>query len=329
MAVDVWAEILLAQDRARFLAAEASRDDGDGSEVTTLLQQAVTRLEPHDVLQKEGYRQWPTDLELILTKLNHHAEGPRSGQDRLLLGMIQGLSPRLRRVALPLSLVEQYALCANRILKRVESGQPWTDGTSNDVWRKDLALLAVRLLPCVSHVVAVGGLPRRTLIRPDNLISGASLRALMSLGGRRDPLLENHVHPGMLEHFDERGREACFALIAELLAWRPSLRGLLGTSWYYDPSLGSVSPRLRYLHDVPARHGAVFLRAGHDEIATANASAKSPGRAALIQQGRYRPRNYTLVWASALICHGNWMSGKVRRMCHQVVDRPDSARLGS
>ncbi|HUG78288.1 MAG TPA: hypothetical protein VML57_12480 [Burkholderiales bacterium] len=113
------------------------------------------------------------------------------------------------------------------------------------------------------------------------------------------PFLENHVHLAMLENFDPPGRERCYRLVARLLQAWPESKGLIGASWYYDPALGRISPKLAYLHDVPAGHGAIFLRAGSAPADVAGAVARSDTRRRLHRSGEYRPVSYLMVWARA------------------------------
>jgi hypothetical protein len=122
------------------------------------------------------------------------------------------------------------------------------------------------------------------------------MRVLWALRGRTAPMLENHVHPDMLDRFDAQGRDACYGLVAQLLRQRPQLLGLLGTSWYYDPAVGRVSPHLAYLRDEPAGHGAIFLDAPTSEDSTRGALVRSRHRRAMHEAGRYTPRNETMIW---------------------------------
>jgi hypothetical protein len=214
-----------------------------------------------------------------------------------MLTMIERLPARMRRVPLPPAFASEYARCAARIVARICEERGWTEGSEDDRFRKDLALLTLRLVPCVSHVVCRSGLPRRTLLRVPNLVRGRSARVLLALRGRTSPMLENHVHPDMLDRFDAQGRAACYGLVAQLLRQRPQMLGLLGTSWYYDAAVGRISPHLAYLRDEPAGHGAIFLDAPTSTDSARGALARSRHRRALHEAGRYTPRNETMVWS--------------------------------
>jgi hypothetical protein len=248
----------------------------------------------------EGYRQWPQPVEDMLRQW-----APPSTSDlvlqlrlnQLLLALVETLPDRLLQSGLPGRFAEEYRHCALRITQRIAQARRWNDGVEDDIFRKDLALLCLRMVPCVSHVVCRNsGIPRSTLLLPRNLASGASLRVLLALRGRLRPLIANHVHPEMTDRFDPAGREACYRLVCALLEHWPDSEGLVGASWYYDRAVGDISPKLAYLRDVPARHGALFLDAGATDEATANAVSRSERRRARVEDGTYRPRTVMMVW---------------------------------
>ena len=105
------------------------------------------------------------------------------------------------------------------------------------------------------------------------------------------------MHKAMLDEFNPEGRVRCLRLVARLLLAWPEARGMMGTSWYYDPALAKHSPRLAYLHDQAKSQGACFIDMGPHPDATASALSRSPTRRMLHEQGIYRPRNYMMVWA--------------------------------
>lgn len=243
----------------------------------------------------DGYRQWPQTVEQRLQRWA--AADPPARLGELLLALVASLPGRFEQSGLPPPFSAEYRRCTARITERIAARTPWQQGVDDDIFRKDLALLCLRLLPCVSHVVCRhSGVPRRTLLLPRNLLSGTSARLLVGLRGRLWPLLENHVHPEMLDRFDAAGREQCYRLVGALLAHWPDAVGLGGTSWYYDRAVGKISPKLDYLYRVPAAHGALFLDAGSSAEAAQGAGARSAHRRSLIERGLYRPRNVMMVW---------------------------------
>ncbi|MBP8270350.1 MAG: hypothetical protein KAX42_00610 [Sphaerotilus sp.] len=248
----------------------------------------------------EGYRQWPRCVEELLARWAPPGESEQTVQLRLnllLLALIETLPDRLQHSELPAPFAEEYRRSGTRILQRIAQGRRWVHGLEDDIFRKDLALLCLRMLPCVSHLVCrYSGVPRSTLLLPRNLASGASARVVFALRGRLRPLIANHVHPEMTDRFDPAGREACYRLVCLLLMHWPDSAGLVGASWYYDGAVGDISPHLAYLRKVPAEHGALFLDAGASSEARANAIFGSKRRRARVEDGSYQPRTVMMVW---------------------------------
>jgi hypothetical protein len=76
----------------------------------------------------------------------------------------------------------------------------------------------------------------------------------------------------------------------------PQLLGMFGASWFYDPVLDDISPRLAYLRKIPQDGGAhvLYVSTGGDHID--NATSTSPSRRKLYEEGKYMPKSYMLAW---------------------------------
>jgi hypothetical protein len=108
--------------------------------------------------------------------------------------------------------------------------------------------------------------------------------------------LEIHTDSRNLGDFNPAGWDDCYRRVADILLLNPDLAGLWGASWFYDPQLAAISPRLAYLQEAPLARGAVTIRLGEGAIHTQRAGQTSSTRAALIASGRYRPVCYALFW---------------------------------
>ena len=138
---------------------------------------------------------------------------------------------------------------------------------------------------------------------------------MLRLGGR-GPLFRMHLDSRHLEEFNLLGRNQCFARIAELLEAMPGVRGLVGTSWFYDPQLERISPHLHYLRKVPMDGGAFLRIDGPGEIHTQRATARSETRRRLYEEGKYSPVCATVVWPRKdLLAWSRTMLSNENRQC--------------
>lgn len=301
-------ELLRMASRAASLRENVTQAECGTSDGTAGLRSLCAALVSSASVPLEGYREWPRPVDELLRRWacadpSDLAVHSRLGQ--LLLALAKSLPDRFEQAGLPAEFADEYSRSAARIMDRIAMQRLWQDGVDDDIFRKDLALLCLRLVPCVSHVVCrYSGVPRRTLLLPRNLASGASVRVVFALRGRLWPLMANHVHPEMTDRFDAAGREVSYRLICALLRHWPDSAGLVGASWYYDRAVGAISPHLAYLRDGPEERGALFLDAGSTAEAKANAIARSQQRRARVEAGTYKPRTVMMVWPrQALLTH--------------------------
>lgn len=114
------------------------------------------------------------------------------------------------------------------------------------------------------------------------------------------PWYQIHTHTSVIADFNEEGWEQCYRVIAGMLALNPIVKGMFGISWFYDPGLEEISPRLRYLRQTPLSGGArLFYRGGDETENVRNATSKSETRRKLYEAGKYKPVAYAMVWRRA------------------------------
>lgn len=126
------------------------------------------------------------------------------------------------------------------------------------------------------------------------------------------PWLEVHTESRELGDFNEAGWDRAWATAAEILKRRPEMAGMLGSSWFYDPPLETISPRLAYLRTNPLSHGAFMVHQGPGEIHTQRAATSSPTRAAMIESGEYTARSWLVAWPRAALIR--WADARKREM---------------
>ena len=204
------------------------------------------------------------------------------------------LRRRFARSGLPAEFLERYRACFARMYDEI-ADEAFVADPASDVCVKDLALATLTLVPCaaVMHLPGVG-IGRKMLIGA----GPAAWRTVLRVGAR-GPFLEQHVHtPTLASTFNAAGFEESYALAARLLRADKRLRGIFGTSWFYDPAAIALSPRLGFLRE-PERKGGHFFRVGPDAESRALALATSPTRREAVAAGRYQPCRYGLIWPRA------------------------------
>jgi hypothetical protein len=105
----------------------------------------------------------------------------------------------------------------------------------------------------------------------------------------------NHLDLRAMKQFTPDGWIASFARIAELLELNPTVRGVAGVAWFYDPAVARISPHLAYLQ-TPATQGGFLIKMPTPPHDVQNALVRSTVRKKLYAEGKYSPTCYLLAW---------------------------------
>jgi hypothetical protein len=84
--------------------------------------------------------------------------------------------------------------------------------------------------------------------------------------------------------------------IAELMKLNTRIKGFYRRSWFLDPKLEDISPRLGYLIKVPLQNGAKLFAAGSTKEDLKYALAVSRTRRRLYEEGKYLPTGHAYIW---------------------------------
>jgi hypothetical protein len=166
----------------------------------------------------------------------------------------------------------------------------------NDLFHKDLGLATMRLYAAGAQLVDFRtGIGRVTLVKGGLGEVPRRLALFLKIGGFK-PFFQIHTHLAYLDEFNEEGWNECYRCCAELYALHPRVLGMYGGSWFYDPVLSTISPRLNYLRATPQEAGAFCLFDSVSEQTIDDATATSPTRKSMYQEGTYQPKSYSLIW---------------------------------
>lgn len=187
--------------------------------------------------------------------------------------------------------LKQYS----RILGSVNQDLEWLN-LESDFFHKEYGLVSLRLYAASAQVIdARCGLPRSTFLKSG--LSGVlrGMQVMLETKGF-SPMFQIHTHSLFLDEFDEDGWNECYRCCADLYEIHPDAKGMFGGSWFYDPAVLQISPRLAYLQSVPLQGGAQSFLVASEGEHVHNAIATSPTRRKLYEEGRYKPKSYMLIW---------------------------------
>lgn len=165
----------------------------------------------------------------------------------------------------------------------------------DDRFFKDLALARGDLFPAGERVVEPCSVLQRALLYRSG--PGQALRfarATLRAKGTR-PVFRLHVHLSEAPRLSKATWRQTCEYIVEMLKINPGVKGVVGASWFYDPELPGVSPRLAFINDQLRAGGARWFFS-HVEGGDSGAFARSESRKAAFETGRYIPRCYAVFW---------------------------------
>ncbi|HBG07889.1 MAG: hypothetical protein A2075_18960 [Geobacteraceae bacterium GWC2_58_44] len=229
----------------------------------------------------------------------------------LLLHLIIANGGGFERSSFPEPIKIEFSESFNRIVSGLEAKPPELYSWGEDLFCKDLAICCFRMFParCLKVEMRVG-IPRSFLMR----IKAAELvrfSALMMRLGGFSPYFENHLDLRGKDGLSPEVRHHAMKLIGQMVKLSPGIKGVIGASWYYDPQIQAISPRLSYLRQQLQDAGGEFFFAGRSDRVTRLAISASATRRRLHEEGSYQPTNYMVVWPREKVLE--WLDRGVSR----------------
>lgn len=177
------------------------------------------------------------------------------------------------------------------LLKFLSDMVPEDYSFPNDYFIKDFRFVHALTVPCGAQIVDLKqNIGPKTALKSAQYGVGSALRAYRSCWFRV------HTEGRYLDEFNDSGWQECYRELAKLLELHPNIRGMVATSWFYDPQLAEISPRLFYLQELPLQNGAKSIRHKTSDFDIQSATATSRTRRDLYESKKYMPVSYTLLW---------------------------------
>ncbi|MGZ5884768.1 MAG: hypothetical protein ACXWJE_10430 [Burkholderiaceae bacterium] len=245
----------------------------------------------------DDYKIFPQAARLIVPT-GLLADGADASRLFLKAAIMQGLIDMLestRFAELPPRVRAQQIRQLQRIASDADDTAEWLK-IDHDLFHKEFGIATLRLYVVGAQLADFRcGIPRSTLLKGGVQNLPKNVAKILRLGGFRK-YFQLHTHKFMLDAFNEEGWNECYFCCAELYRLHPEVLGMYGSSWFYDPALDEISPRLAYLRAVPLAGGAELFFVEEGGSASNNSLATSPTRRKLYEEGKYMPKSYMLAW---------------------------------
>ncbi len=245
------------------------------------------------------FRQPVQKIESIfLKKAAHLYQDEQNNLKRALVAKLALHLPKIiDKMNLPSSILELYPDAFTRLADFLKRPSIDAYDVTSDYFRKDIRFVLGLSIPCGALVVDMTSrVALRSLILSVFRSNKANVIIRYAIAGGNGYWLRGHVDSRYLTEFNEIGNDNFYLYVAELMERKKEIRGYVGTSWYFDPQLLKISPRLAYLQERPRTGGAFFLRHGSEQSDIAMAIKTSETRRRLYEQGKYIPICYSMLW---------------------------------
>jgi len=225
----------------------------------------------------------------------HGPEGFSLFQKVTMLTLMQDFQARSHIRNYTPATLDCYARSFNRILDQIEDQKFTAYDRINDLLIKDLALCRQKMFSVGAQLAEDhSGLPRNLLLKGGAAQAIRFLKTTLFTRHGFSNYYQIHTHLLDLADFTPDGWDAAMKWLAEMLLVNPDVKGVFGASWFFDPALKEVSPRLKYLSNALLDRGAVRFYSHED--ADSGALATSATRKRLYESGQYSPRIYFIIW---------------------------------
>jgi len=217
---------------------------------------------------------------------------------RLVLAfLIRKADQQLENTDLPTDIEQMYLNWFNRVLSDLEIQSDNYYSYNEDLFLKDLAVCSLRMKPVGgAWTIDIESVSKRALTAngPRKYVNNVAFHLLKQKGLK--PYYVIHTFDRYIMRFTAEEMEKAYIRIAGLMRLDPKIKGIYRGSWFLDPEIDRVSPRLAYLRRIPFENGARLFRIKTRELDTQRAIFNSPERKKLYRNREYKPARWAYVW---------------------------------
>jgi len=237
---------------------------------------------------------------IFLQKIVRQSQEDRIILKRALVAKLALELPALvEKMNLPTSTRTLYPDALKRLADFLKAADDESYGSDGDFFCKDVRFVLGLSIPAGSRLIDI----KSRINLPSVILSAYRSRKIDGViryfgAGGTGIWLRGHVDSRYvyMAEFNEQEAVKFYLRVAELMELQKDIKGYVGTTWYLDPQLLEISPRLAYLQELPRAGGAFFLRHGTEQSDIDMAIKTSETRRRLYQEGKYIPVCYSVLW---------------------------------
>lgn len=219
----------------------------------------------------------------------------------LLLELAAKAMDRLDSLNLPEEIRGLYLMNFERIVSEIgKNGNPagfymYPD----DKFFKELGICSLRMIPAGVQKISLSPLPVRFLFKEikSQFIEALKFVVFDLKGLSLFYCMHTDSHdPHLMSEFNAEGWRLFLLRCADILKLKPEIKGIFGTSWFIDPQLEKISPKICYVRHILYRSGGKIFYVAPAVDSIQDALYKSPTRKQLYDRGKYIPQEYIGIW---------------------------------
>jgi len=246
-----------------------------------------------------SYKCMISSLEKLQTELitSYSKNAARQYHRMSLAHLIKESEPFFKKSNFPESIVPLYEKWFQRILHDLNTQPDEYYHRERDLFLKDLAVCAFRMIPVGgAWCMEIGSASKRALISNGILSYPGNIAFHIIKQKGLKPYYVIHTFDRYIMRFTPEEMEKAYLRIAEMLKQNPKIKGIYRSSWFLDPEIDRISPKLSFLRQIPAENGARFFKTYTRDLDIQHATSNSPERKQLYDEGKYTPTCWGYVW---------------------------------
>ncbi|WGM46960.1 hypothetical protein KOAAANKH_01834 [Brevundimonas sp. NIBR10] len=261
---------------------------------------------------------WNFDLPSHAADEALEADATDAMRRALVATWVLEMAERVETAALPVEVHELYPFWLDKLAAFLTEAADGDAEYDRDHYAKDVRFALVLSVPgaktqTIDLSSPMG--PGQVVRNGRDGYGWSQVLAYAKAQGWKKPWLEVHTESRHTDDFTEAGWDRAWATAAAICKTRPELAGMIGSSWFYDPPLETISPRLAYLRLNPLKGGAFIIHQGPAPIHSERCGATSPTRRAMIESGEYLPRSWLVAWPKSTLIP--WAEARKAAMAEQ------------